>query len=158
MKDEPALHSSSFRLHPFAKRLANFIIGDLTRLMNASGTAINQIKIKPAQLLGLAKLVEAQTINSNTAKLVIEEMFNTGAEAQAIVQAKGLAQVSDSSVLEKTIGDVLAANPKEVENYLKGNEKLLQFLVGQTMKASKGKANPQMIQSLMKAALERRRL
>ncbi|MEI7466761.1 MAG: Asp-tRNA(Asn)/Glu-tRNA(Gln) amidotransferase subunit GatB [Chloroflexota bacterium] len=157
-KDEGPVHPSSFILHPFAKRLANFIIGDLTRLMNASGTAINQIKIKPAQLLGLAKLVEAQTINSNTAKLVIEEMFNTGAEAQAIVQAKGLAQVSDSSVLEKTIGDVLAANPKEVENYLKGNEKLLQFLVGQTMKASKGKANPQMIQSLMKAALERRRL
>lgn len=147
----------SLILNPLAKRFANFVIGDLTRLMNASGMRIDQIKITPAQLGGLVKLVEAQTINSSTAKLVLEEMFSTGADADAIVQAKGLAQVSDSSVLEKAVEDVLAANPKEVDNYLKGNEKLLQFLVGQTMKATKGKANPQMIQGLMKAALEKRR-
>ncbi|MCW1966989.1 MAG: Asp-tRNA(Asn)/Glu-tRNA(Gln) amidotransferase subunit GatB [Anaerolineae bacterium] len=150
LNDEKAVHA-------LAKRFANFVIGDLTRLMNASGLQIEQIKITPAQLAGLVKLVEVQTINSSTAKLVLEEMFGSGADANAIVQAKGLAQVSDSSVLEKAVEDVLAANPKEVDNYLKGNEKLLQFLVGQTMKASKGKANPQMIQGLMKAALEKRR-
>jgi aspartyl-tRNA(Asn)/glutamyl-tRNA(Gln) amidotransferase subunit B len=140
-----------------AKRVANFIIGDLFRLMNTSGMRIFTQKIKPSQLVELAQLVEEQTINSNTAKVVIEEMFASGIDAKSIVAAKGLAQVSDSGLLQNAIEAVLNANPKEVSNYLAGQEKLFQFLVGQTMKAMKGKANPQMIQSLLKQALERRK-
>ncbi len=140
-----------------AKSAANWITGELFRLMSGSTGGIDAVKVKPEQLAGLIQLVEDKAINLNTAKVVLEEMFATGADAKAVVDAKGLAQISDTSALEKIVEDVLNANPAQVQQYLGGQEKLFQFLVGQAMKATKGKGNPQMMQGLLKAALDKRR-
>ena len=140
-----------------AKAAANWVTGELFRLMSGAGLEIDAVKVKPAQLAELMQLVEDKTININTAKSVFEEMFATGQGAKAIVDAKGLAQISDTGALEKAVEDVLNANPAQLKGYLGGQEKLFQFFVGQVMKATRGKANPQMVQSLLKEALEKRR-
>ncbi len=140
-----------------AKSAANWVTGELFRLMGAAGTGIEDVKVAPAQLAGLIQLVDNKTININTARQVFEEMFANGQDARAIVEAKGLAQVSDEAALSTVVEDVLNANPQQVQSYLAGNEKLFQFLVGQTMKLTKGKGNPQVLQGLLKAALDKRR-
>ena len=138
-----------------AKPIANFVQGELFRLMRAGGVGdIGQVKVAPAQLAALVGLVERQAINTNTAKTVFEDMFSTGADAQTIVDAKGLAQVSDTGAIQKVIEDVIAANPGQVQKYLAGEEKLFGFLVGQAMKALKGKGNPQVVNQLLKDALK----
>ncbi len=144
--------------HPTrAKTAANWITGELFRLMSGSGQEIGSVKVHPEQLADLMKLVEDQIININTAKGVFEEMFATGQNARAIVEARGLAQISDSSALEQSVRDVLDANPTQLRNYLAGQEKLFQFFVGQVMKATRGKGNPQVVQRLLKQALEQHR-
>ncbi len=140
-----------------AKSAANWVTGELFRLMSAAGASIEDVKVTPAQLAGLIRLVDSKTININTARQVFEEMFAGGQDARAIVEAKGLAQVSDEDALSKVVEDALNANPQQVQAYLAGNEKLFQFLVGQTMKLTKGKGNPQVLQRLLKAALDKRR-
>ncbi|MGQ9813981.1 MAG: Asp-tRNA(Asn)/Glu-tRNA(Gln) amidotransferase subunit GatB [Candidatus Roseilinea sp.] len=140
-----------------AKSAANWVTGELFRLMSAADIGIEDVKVTPAQLAGLIQLVDSKTININTARQVFEEMFASGQDAKAIVETKGLAQVSDQAVLSQVVEDALNANPQQVQSYLAGNEKLFQFLVGQTMKLTKGKGNPQMLQSLLKAALDKRR-
>ncbi len=143
---------------PTAKAASNWIQGEVFRLMKASGipnSEIDSIKVKPAQLAELIDLVDAGAININTAKSVFEEMFTTGADAQAIVDAKGLAQVSDAGALQALIDEAIAANPQQVQNYLKGQDKLFGFLVGQVMKATKGKGNAQLINQMLKAALDK---
>ena len=145
------------RLKSAAKSAANWVTGELFRLMSAAGAGIEDVKVAPAQLAGLIQLVDNKTININTARQVFEEMFAGGQDARAIVEAKGLAQVSDEAALSKVVEDALNANPQQVQSYLAGNEKLFQFLVGQTMKLTKGKGNPQVLQGLLKAALDKRR-
>ncbi len=140
-----------------AKSAANWVTGELFRLMGAAGADIQSVKIGPAQLAGLIRLVDDKTININTARAVFEEMFATGADARAVVDARGLAQISDTSALEQVVAGVLDANPAQVQGYLGGQDKLFQFLVGQAMKATKGKGNPQVVQGLLKAALDKRR-
>jgi aspartyl-tRNA(Asn)/glutamyl-tRNA(Gln) amidotransferase subunit B len=140
-----------------AKAAANWVTGELFRLMGNAGIEIDAVKVRPEQLAALMQIVDNKTININTARGVFEEMFASGKDAQAIVEAKGLAQISDQGALEKAIEDALNANPAQVQAYLGGQEKLFQFFVGQVMKATQGKANPQMVQGLMKAVLEDRR-
>jgi aspartyl-tRNA(Asn)/glutamyl-tRNA(Gln) amidotransferase subunit B len=139
-----------------AKAASNWIQGEVVRLMRNNGESdIDAIKVKPHQLAELIQLVEDKTINLNTAKEVFEEMFSTGSDAKPIVESKGLAQVSDEGALQKVIEEVLAQNPKQVEQILGGQEKLFGFLVGQAMKATKGKGNAIMINELLKSALEK---
>jgi aspartyl-tRNA(Asn)/glutamyl-tRNA(Gln) amidotransferase subunit B len=141
-----------------AKSVSNWIQGEVFRLMKANGipnSEIDSIKVTPAQLAGLIGLVDAGTININTAKAVFEEMFATGEDAQKIVEAKGLAQVSDAGALQTMIDEVIAANPQQVQNYLKGQDKLFGFFVGQVMKATKGKGNAPLINQLLKDALDK---
>jgi aspartyl-tRNA(Asn)/glutamyl-tRNA(Gln) amidotransferase subunit B len=141
-----------------AKSVSNLIQGEVFRLMKANGlpnSEISAIKVTPAQLAGLIALVDAGAININTAKAVFEEMFATGEDAQVIVEAKGLAQVSDAGALQTMIDDVIAANPQQVQNYLKGQDKLFGFFVGQVMKATKGKGNAPLINQLLKDALDK---
>ncbi|MCS7062023.1 MAG: Asp-tRNA(Asn)/Glu-tRNA(Gln) amidotransferase subunit GatB [Anaerolineae bacterium] len=145
------------RLKAVAKSAANWVTGELFRLMSAAGAEIHTLNVTPVQLADLIRLVDDKTINLNTARQVFEEMFATGQDARAIVQSKGLAQVSDEAALARVVEDVLTAHPQQVQSYLAGNEKLFQFLTGQAMKLTKGKANPQVLQALLKAALERRR-
>ena len=143
-----------------AKAASNWITSEVFRLMKAEGIGnadLDAIPIKPAGLAELIGLVDAGTINNNTAKQVFEEMFKTGESAKAIVESKGLVQVSDVGALQKIIDEVLAANPTPVQQYLGGQEKLFGFLVGQAMKATKGKGNAQLINQLLKEAVERLR-
>jgi aspartyl-tRNA(Asn)/glutamyl-tRNA(Gln) amidotransferase subunit B len=141
-----------------AKAASNYVTGELFRLMSAAGVDdISAVRVAPDQLAALMQLVDQQTINNNTARAVLEEMFASGQGAQAIVQARGLAQISDTSALEAAVQAALASNAAQVQAYLSGQEKLFQFFVGQVMKATKGKGNPQLVQALMKAALDAKR-
>jgi aspartyl-tRNA(Asn)/glutamyl-tRNA(Gln) amidotransferase subunit B len=139
------------------KTIANWIINDLFRLMNEHKQTINDIKVTPARLGELLDLVQKQTINNNTAVDVLNEMFVSGQTADAIVEAKGLAQISDESALAALIEQVLDEHPYSVAQYLEGKDKLRGWFVGQVMKASRGKANPGLVNQLLVQALENRR-
>jgi aspartyl-tRNA(Asn)/glutamyl-tRNA(Gln) amidotransferase subunit B len=141
--------------HP--KAICNWLTGELFRYLNESQISIEQVKITPAQLAELIGLVEAGTINLNTGKRVLGEMFKSGQSAKAIVEAQGLAQISDTSAIEAIVSKVLDANSAEVEKYLGGKETVLGFLVGQVMKESRGKANPATVQEIMKRQLAERK-
>ena len=136
------------------KAAANWITSELFRLMNAAGQAIDQVKVTPQALAGLVALVGAGTINSNTAKVVFEEMFATGQDAGAIVAARGLAQVSDTAELEALIDRVLSSNPEQVKTFLGGKATVEQWFFGQVMKASQGRGNPQVIRGLLAEKLK----
>lgn len=136
-----------------AKAAANWIMGDMTRMMNEEGTAIEECRIKPAMLAGMLKLIDKGTISGKIAKTVFEEMYNTGKEAETIVKDKGLVQISDSSAIEQAVYDAIKANSAEVERLKSGEDKLLGFFVGQIMKATKGKANPGMVNEVLKKKL-----
>ncbi len=131
------------------KVISNWIGGELFRLTKESGTDINAIKVTPAGLAELATLVDRGTINSNTAKDLLREMFKSGETAQEIVKRRGLAQISDQAALEAIVAQALADNPQQVEAYLAGKETIAQWLMGQVMRASRGKANPKIVQTLL---------
>ncbi len=137
--------------HP--QQSLNFVLGDLSRLANESGVAVPDSKVTPAALAELIALVESKTINSKIAKDLLERMWRDGEAPKAIVEREGLAQTSDSGAIAKFVDDVLAANPKVVEEYKSGKTGVAGFLVGQVMKASQGKANPAMVQDLVKQKL-----
>ncbi len=132
-----------------AKRLANWMNGEVARLANERGEGPATWKLTPAALASFLRLLDAQTIGGPGAKQVLEEVFRTGAEPEEIVRAKGLAQVSDASAIEAAVDKVLAANAAEVERYRAGNKKLMGFFVGQVMKETKGKGNPQVVNALL---------
>ncbi len=138
------------------KAVCNWLTGELFRYLNESQMPIEQVKATPAQLAELIGLVEAGTINLNTGKRVLAEMFKSGEPAQAIVAAQGLAQISDTGAIEAIVTKVLDANLAEVEKYLGGKETVLGFLVGQVMRESRGKANPNAVQGILKRQLAER--
>lgn len=131
------------------KEVANWIMVELLRLLNEEGKEITECAITPAQLVEVINLVEKGTINRNTAKDVFEEMYKTGKNAQRIVKEKGLTQISDEAVIVEIIKEVINKNPKEVERFKSGEEKLLGFFIGQAMKLTKGKANPKLVNNLL---------
>jgi aspartyl-tRNA(Asn)/glutamyl-tRNA(Gln) amidotransferase subunit B len=132
-----------------AKAVANYVTGDLARLLNASGRDITESKVTPAQLRDLLALRDSGQITNNTAKSVLTEMFETGQTAQAIVEAKGLAAVSDDSAIVAEVDKVIAANPDIVAKIKAGNDKSKNALTGQVMKATKGQARPDVINQLL---------
>ncbi len=136
-----------------AKAIANWVTGELFRLMKETNTELDAVKIAPAQIADLLALVNAGTISNTIAKTVFGEMYITGADAPAIVQTQGLAQISDRAALAAVIANVIAQNPKQVSEYLTGKEALAKFLIGQVMKATKGQANPALVNELMLAHL-----
>jgi len=136
-----------------AKGIANWVMGELTRKLNESGLTIAASPVTPQLLTALLKLIEAGTISGKIAKTVFETMWATGQEPARIVAEQGLVQVSDSGAIEQIILDVLAANPAQVEQFRAGQEKVFGFFVGQIMKASKGKANPALVNDLLKRKL-----
>ena len=128
-----------------AKPAANWIMGDLLRLLGAASLDIADLRtVTPASLASLLKLVEARTINGPTAKELLEEIFAKGGDPDAIVKERGLAQVSDAGAVEAFARQAIDANPKPVAEFRAGKKASLQFLVGQVMKLSKGKANPKL--------------
>jgi aspartyl-tRNA(Asn)/glutamyl-tRNA(Gln) amidotransferase subunit B len=128
-----------------AKTVSNWLLGDFSRLLNASNTRPEDVKIIPEHLVELVTLIDKGTLGGPAAKTVFEEMFNTGKNPQDIVKDKGLSQISDAGEIEKVIADVIAGNEKAVSDYKAGKEQSLVFLVGQVMKATKGRANPAIV-------------
>jgi aspartyl-tRNA(Asn)/glutamyl-tRNA(Gln) amidotransferase subunit B len=137
-----------------AKIVANWITSELFGQLNKSGMELQDCKISAESLGQLVGLIEAGTISGKIAKTVFEVMFETGQEPEAIVQERGLVQVSDSSALASIIAEVLAENPDSVEGYKSGKDRLFGFFVGQVMKKSGGKANPGMVNDMLKEALK----
>lgn len=140
-----------------AKSVANWVTGEIFRLMNNAGIEIGAMKVAAGELVALIKLVEAGTINANTAKEVLAEMFESGKGAKAIVEAKGLAQISDSGALVAVVERIIANNPNEVQTYLGGKETLIGWFVGQAMKETRGQGNAQVLNGLFKERLEAQR-
>lgn len=136
-----------------AKSTANWIMGELTRALNDNGIAVEDCPVSPAQLAGLIKLIDGGTISGTIAKKVFEEIWKNGGEAAAIVEQQGLAQVSDTGAIETAIDQIMAANMGQVEEYRGGKDKVFGFFVGQVMKAMKGKANPAVVNDLLKQKL-----
>lgn len=132
-----------------AKKVSNWVMAELMRELKAHAAPIAQCPIKPESLAAMLRLIDDGTISGKIAKDVFVEMFKSGKEAAAIVEDKGLKQESDAGALEAVIDKVLADNPKEVEGYRGGKTKLMGFFVGQTMKATGGKANPRMVNELL---------
>lgn len=135
------------------KLAANFVINQLQGRLNKEGLEINASPISVEKLSGLLTLIENNTISSKIANVVFEKMFDSGKEAAQIVEEEGLKQVTDTGAIEKVIDDVIAANPDKVAEYKGGKDKLFAFFVGQVMKLSAGKANPQMVNELLKKKL-----
>jgi aspartyl-tRNA(Asn)/glutamyl-tRNA(Gln) amidotransferase subunit B len=132
-----------------AKLASNWIMGELSRRMNADDISIEQSPVNAAQLAKLIERITDNTISNNAAKQVFDALWTDGGEVDAIIEAKGLKQMNDTGALEAIIDEVLAANPKNVEEFKAGNAKALNGLVGPIMKSSKGKANPAQVNELL---------
>jgi aspartyl-tRNA(Asn)/glutamyl-tRNA(Gln) amidotransferase subunit B len=135
------------------KTASNWMMGELTKLLNEENKQIEECGLKPEDLVGLLDLINKGIISGKIAKTVFEEMYKTGKNPDTIVKEKGLVQVSDESEIEKAVDEALAKNPDEVERFRAGEEKLIGFFVGQIMKATKGKANPKIVNELLKKKL-----
>ncbi len=135
------------------KAVANWMMGDLMRLLNEENREIADCPLKPSQLADMLKLIDKGTISGKIAKTVFEEMYRSEKNAEEIVREKGLVQISDESAIEKIVDEVIAKHQKEAARFRAGEEKLLGFFVGQAMKAMKGKANPQVLNELLRKKL-----
>ncbi|MBV9270617.1 MAG: Asp-tRNA(Asn)/Glu-tRNA(Gln) amidotransferase subunit GatB, partial [Candidatus Eremiobacteraeota bacterium] len=131
----------------------NFVLGDLSRLANETGVAVHESRVTPEHLAELIALVEAKTINSKIAKELLQRMWVGGGSPKAIVEKEGLAQTSDTGAIENFVDEVLASNDKAVADYKSGKTNILGFLTGQVMKASRGKANPELVNELLQKKL-----
>ncbi|HKK00751.1 MAG TPA: Asp-tRNA(Asn)/Glu-tRNA(Gln) amidotransferase subunit GatB [Desulfuromonadales bacterium] len=137
------------RLHGGAKTCSNWVMGELTRALNDSGLAISEAPVTPELLVGMLRRIDDGTISGKIAKTVFDAMWQSGKDADAIIEEKGLKQVSDTGAIEKIIDEIIAANTAQVAEYRGGKEKVFGFFVGQVMKASKGKANPAVVNELL---------
>ncbi len=135
------------------KQVANWIMGPLLGMLNAQGKDIEQSPVSAKDLAGLVKLIEDGVISGKIAKTVFEEMAQTGKPPEKIVADKGLVQVTDVSAIDEVISKILSNSPKEVEAYKNGKTKLMGFFVGQVMKETKGKANPKIVNQVLKEKL-----
>jgi aspartyl-tRNA(Asn)/glutamyl-tRNA(Gln) amidotransferase subunit B len=136
-----------------AKLCANWILGELSAQLNRDGLEMAQCPITPQQMGGILKRIKDNTISNSGGKEVFRTMWSEGGDADAIIEAKGLKQVSDSGAIEKIVDEIIAANPAQVAEYRSGKEKVFGFFVGLAMKASKGKANPAQLNDVLKKKL-----
>jgi len=139
---------------PKPKQLSNWIMGSLLGYLNAAGLTIGQSPISAAHLAQLLELIDSGVISGKIAKTVFQEMADSGKPPKAIVEEKGLAQVSDAAAIEAVVYTVLENCAAEVEDYKNGKTKLMGFFVGQVMKATKGKANPGIVNEILKKKLD----
>jgi aspartyl-tRNA(Asn)/glutamyl-tRNA(Gln) amidotransferase subunit B len=137
------------------KAVSNWLTGEMFRLLNVSGVDVGAVKVRPAQLAELLKLLDSGKINVSTAKSVFEEMFDSGRSAGEIISESDLTQISDTEELTGIVDQVLKENPEAVSDYAAGKTQASRFLVGQVMKATRGKANPQVVNDLLTQRLGR---
>lgn len=135
------------------KTVSNWVMGELTRELNNSGTDASLSPVSPERLVSLLQLVEQGTISLKVAREIFPEIYSSGKTPEQIVQEQGLVQVSDEGALDQIIGDVLMKNPSQVAQFKEGKQQVLGFLVGQVMKLSGGKANPGKVNELLKKKL-----
>jgi aspartyl-tRNA(Asn)/glutamyl-tRNA(Gln) amidotransferase subunit B len=135
------------------KLAANWTLGEVTRELNSSGKTVSESLVSPEDLAELIRVVESGKVNNNQAKEILAEMFATGKPSAQVISEKGFEQVSDRSSIETIVDGVIAANQANVDAYRGGNEKLFGFFVGQVMKASQGKANPKVVNEILKEKL-----
>ena len=136
------------------KKVSNWLMVETMRIIKEKSMDVSDISFSPANLAALIKLTDDGSINSSVAKEVFEKIFDEDIDPVKYVEENGLKQVNDEGALKKTVEDVIAANPQSVEDYRSGKEKAIGFLVGQTMKAMKGKANPAMVNDMLKELLK----
>ena len=136
------------------KKVSNWLMVETMRIIKEKSMDVSDISFSPANLAALIKLTDDGSINSSVAKEVFEKIFDEDIDPVKYVEENGLKQVNDEGALKKTVEDVIAANPQSVEDYRSGKEKAIGFLVGQTMKAMKGKANPTMVNDMLKELLK----
>jgi aspartyl-tRNA(Asn)/glutamyl-tRNA(Gln) amidotransferase subunit B len=132
------------------KSVSNWMMGELLRLLNATGQSAAEARLRPEALAGLLKLIETGTISGKIAKTVFEEMFQTGKTAAGVVQEKGLTQISDEDELARVVAEIVAQNAEVVEQIRGGKEASFKFLVGQVMRATRGRANPEAVNRLLR--------
>jgi aspartyl-tRNA(Asn)/glutamyl-tRNA(Gln) amidotransferase subunit B len=136
------------------KLVGNWIMGEISRRLNTSESDINACPVTPEQLAQLISRIQDGTISNNAARQVMDALWtDPAAQIDTVIETKGLKQMNDTGALEKIVDSVLAANPKNVEEFRAGNTKALNALVGQIMKGSQGKANPQQVNDLLKQKL-----
>lgn len=131
------------------KSSSNWLMGDISRLINENALSVNELKFTPEMLAELINLINSKVISNNIGKKVIEEMFNSGKSPKTIVEEKGLVQNSNEDEIYEIVKKVIEANPKSIEDYKSGKKRALGFLVGIVMKETKGKANPQIVNKLV---------
>lgn len=136
-----------------AKKVANWVINELLGRLNETGTPLEESLVKPASLAELVSIVEAGKISNNQAKEVFAEMFASGEAATPIIKAKGFEQVSDTGALEALCDEVISANPAKVEEFKAGNDKVVNWMTGQIMKSSGGKANPKVVGEILRGKM-----
>lgn len=135
------------------KAVANWVRGELARLMNEAGRSMEDCPLEPARLVGMLKLIDAGTISNKIAKTVFAAMFDSDKDAGTIVKEKGLVQITDEGAIDKAVLEAIGNNPAEAERLKGGEQKLMGFFVGQIMKATKGKANPKAVNDLLRKHL-----
>lgn len=141
------------REFPQPKVVSNWIMSELLRELNHDGRDISECPVSPENLAQLLVLLDSGVISGKIAKAVFDEMYTTGRSARKIVDEKGLVQVRDESAIESAVDQVLAENPNEVEQFRSGKEKVFGFFVGQVMRKTKGKANPQLVNEILRKKL-----
>ena len=146
-------YEACLQVYAKPKIVSNWIMSELLRELKRDEREIEEGPVPAQNLAQMLKLIDEGLISGKIAKSVFEEMYRTGKKAEEVVKEKGWIQVTDTSAIEKTIEEILAKNPKEVEEYKKGKEKLFGFFVGQVMKATQGKASPQLVNELLKKML-----
>jgi aspartyl-tRNA(Asn)/glutamyl-tRNA(Gln) amidotransferase subunit B len=154
--DLAAYFEETVRLFSEPKAVSNWIMTELMRELKGEETGISSCPVTPKQLADLLRSVKDGTISGKIAKTVFEEMYATGKDPAAIIEEKGLVQISDSEHLAELVRKALDDNPKEVEKLLAGKKKLMGFFVGQVMKATKGKANPKLVNEILSAEVAKR--
>jgi aspartyl-tRNA(Asn)/glutamyl-tRNA(Gln) amidotransferase subunit B len=152
-KDLAAFYEQTARASENPRVSANFILSELLRELNNSNKTASESPVAPENLAALIKTLDAGKINNNQAKEVLVEMFDSGRAADEIIKEKGFEQISDSGAIEKIVDEIIEKNENQVTAYRNGNEKLFGFFVGQVMKASGGKANPKIVNEILKAKL-----
>ncbi len=133
--------------------LFNYLSSDIRGLMNEQKITVKELKITPENFSDLIILISKGEISSRLAKDILKEMFVSGLDPRQIIQEKGLKQISDEEVLKQAIEEIIKENPRAIEDYKKGKETALQFLIGRAMRKLKGQANPQVISDLLKQVL-----
>jgi aspartyl-tRNA(Asn)/glutamyl-tRNA(Gln) amidotransferase subunit B len=132
-----------------AKMVSNWLLGDFSRLLNASNIEIEYVKISPKHLAEMLSLVDNGTISTPAAKTVFEEMFYSGKEASDIIKEKKLGQISDAGEIMEVVKQVIANNTGAVSDYTSGKQQALTFIIGQVIKATRGRANPDVVREMI---------